>query len=130
MYIAALHLRKGLLMFRQRLYLLAGILLILTASMTYATPAAAVSTAHAAPATAASRHGCVPQRHIDRWNNPAQLEAQGFNRELFGSQASMRFRGDFLALDVDSDPNSATYTASRITEIDSAQPIEARIKCW
>jgi hypothetical protein len=117
-------------MFRQRLYLLVGILIILAAGMTHATPAAAVSTTRTAPAAAASRHGCVSHRHIDRWNNPMQLEAQGFNRDLFGDQASMRFRGDFLALDIASDPSRSTYTASRITEIDSAQPVEERVKCW
>jgi hypothetical protein len=117
-------------MFRQRLYLLVGILIILAAGMTQITPAAAASTTHAVPAAAASRNGCVSHRHIDRWNNPAQLRAHGFRRELFGDQASMRFRGDFLALDVASDPSSSTYTASRITEIDSAQPIDARVKCW
>jgi hypothetical protein len=121
-------------MFRQRLYLLVGILLILTAGIAQVTSAAAANLAQAtpaaAPAVAASRHDCVSHRHIDHWNNPAQLRAQGFNRDLFGDQASMRFRGDFLALDIASDPNRSTYTASRITEVNSAQPIEARVKCW
>jgi hypothetical protein len=121
-------------MFRQRLYSLVGILMVLAVGLTFVTPAAAASTyisaTHAAPAAAASTHGCEPHRHIDRWNNAAQLEAHGFHRDLFGDQASMRFRGDFLALDVASDPNSSTYTASRITEVDSAQPIDARVKCW
>jgi hypothetical protein len=130
MHIAALHLRKEFPMFRQRLYVLAGMLLILAAGMTHITPAAAIGATQAAPAAVASRQNCVSHRHIDRWNNAAQLEAQGFNRELFGDQGSMRFRGEFLALDVASDPNSSTYTASRITEVDSAQPVEARVKCW
>jgi hypothetical protein len=117
-------------MFRQRLYVLVGIFIILAASMAQATSAAAAGMTHAAPAAAASRYGCVPHRHIDRWNNAAQLRAQGFRRDLFGDQASMRFRGDFLALDIASDPSSSTYTASRITEVDSSQPIEARVKCW
>lgn len=117
-------------MSRQRLCLPVAALTILVIGMTQAAPAAAAHMTQANPAPVLSQHGCLPHRHIDRWNNPAQLRAQGFHRDLFGDQASMRFRGDILALDLASDPDDATYIASRITEIDSSQPIEARVKCW
>lgn len=117
-----------------RLRPLAGILTLLAIGIIGATTAAAApaqrSTIHATPSAAASPAGCVAHRQMDNWNNPAQLEAHGFHRDLFSDQASMSFDGDFLSLDVAADPNRSTYAASRITEIESAQPIDARVKCW
>jgi hypothetical protein len=94
---------------------------------TMATPAAA------APA-ATNSAGCVPFKHLTPFASPAQLEAAGFRSEIIGPQASLAFEpdeaGGHLALDVASDPQSSTYTAARITEVDSQLPIDQRVKCW
>jgi hypothetical protein len=106
---------------------LAGLLALLVATMMFALPAQAAPL----PQTSSAGRGnsCVPHRHIDNWSNQQSVEARGFNFDLVGDQASAAF-GRALALDLASDTTNAEYTASRITEIDTWQPIAERVKCW
>lgn len=92
--------------------------------------------AQAAPAPitqpAASYHNtqrCVPHKEITTWSNRRALEARGFHFDLVGSQATALFGHD-LTLALAPNPGSSAYTASRITEIVSQQPIAQRVKCW
>ena len=77
---------------------------------------------------------CPTSRNIENWHSTDQLERKGFNVELFGNQASLGFQRDhghqYAALDLAANPTSASYTASRISEIDGTLPIAQRIKCW
>lgn len=103
---------------------------LLTAGLAFATPG------QAAPQAAPAQHGdsCPASRNIDTWRSAEQLERQGFHVELFGDQASLDFERALLrryaALDLSADPTSATYTASRVSEIDGTLPIAERVKCW
>src|SRR5689334_5114831 len=72
---------------------------------------------------------CLDRKLIPYWGSRSLIEAQGFNFDIIGDQASVKFNRN-LSLDLASNPNSPTYTASRMTEIDSAKPIAERVKCW
>jgi hypothetical protein len=72
---------------------------------------------------------CLERKFIPFWGSRNFIEAQGFNFDIVGEQASVSF-GRNLSLDIASNPLSAAYTASRMTEIDSQQPIADRVKCW
>jgi hypothetical protein len=93
----------------------------------------AVAPIQAAPA-ATFGHGhnanqCLDRKFIPFWGSRRFIEAQGFNFDIIGEQASVKFRNN-LSLDLASNPASAAYTASRMTEIDDQQPIADRVKCW
>ncbi len=106
---------------------LATLLAILTLSML------AVAPTQAAPADN-NRHQfnssqCRNHKFIPFWGSRSFIEAQGFNFDIVGDQASAKFRNN-LSLDLASNPASSEYTASRITEIDTWVPIADRVKCW
>ncbi len=89
------------------------------------------------PAQAATEGGivCVRHKHVENWNNFAEVEAHGFFINQIGEQSSLGFGVDdsykFLSLDLDVTPNFAgEYIASRITEIDDTFPVDQRVKCW
>lgn len=91
---------------------------------------------HAAPRPTPAQPdtSCPSSKNIDNWRNTEELERKGFNVELFGEQASLDFERDhgrrYAALDLAANPNSAAYTASRVSEIDGTLPIAERTKCW
>jgi hypothetical protein len=93
----------------------------------------AVAPTQAAPAAYKNfRHNpnqCLDRKFIPFWGSRNFIEAQGFNFDIVGDQASVMFRNN-LSLDLASNPLSSAYTASRITEIDSSMPIADRVKCW
>ncbi|HKF94248.1 MAG TPA: hypothetical protein VKB96_06540, partial [Gammaproteobacteria bacterium] len=92
----------------------------------------AVAPTQAAPVATSTHHNvdqCLDRKLIPFWGSRDFIEAQGFNFDIVGDQASAKFRRN-LSLDVASKPTSAAYTASRMTEIDSEKPIADRVKCW
>jgi hypothetical protein len=107
-----------------RLMLLLAILILsmLAVAPTQAAPAANNEHQH-------NTTQCVDRKLIPFWGSRSLIEAQGFNFDIIGDQASVKFRRA-LSLDVASNPLSSAYTASRMTEIDSAMPIADRVKCW
>jgi hypothetical protein len=72
---------------------------------------------------------CPDRKFIPFWGSRRFIEAQGFNFDIIGDQASVKFR-NHLSLDLASNPASSAYTASRMTEIEDGQPIADRVKCW
>src|SRR5215213_1052338 len=93
----------------------------------------AVAPTQAAPA-ASNGHPHNPAQCLDRkfipfWGSRSFIEAQGFNFDIAGDQASVKFRNN-LSLDLASDSTNSEYTASRMTEIDTWKPIADRVKCW
>src|SRR5580765_4696775 len=72
---------------------------------------------------------CLDRKFISSWGSRNFIEAQGFNFDIVGDQASAMFR-NYLSLDLASNPASSDYTASRITEIETEKPIAERVKCW
>ncbi len=72
---------------------------------------------------------CLDHKFIPFWGSRNFIEAQGFNFDIVGDQASVTF-GNYLSLDLASDPASSEYTASRMTEIETEKPIAERVKCW
>jgi hypothetical protein len=107
-----------------RLVLLLAILILsaLVVAPTQAAPAATFGHQQNA-------NQCLDRKFIPFWNSRRLIEAQGFNFDLIGDQASVKFRNN-LSLDLASDLSSSAYTASRMTEIDDTQPIAQRVKCW
>jgi hypothetical protein len=105
------------------------LLILLVTSLAFVVPVGAAPVAQAAPVASAAGAQCLPHKRIDYWGSRRAIEARGFNFDLIGDQASATFQRD-LELDLASDPNNAAYTASRITEIDTWQPIAQRVKCW
>lgn len=107
-----------------RLVLLIAILILsmLAISPTQAAPAATTNNRHNA-------NQCVERKFIPFWGSRSLIEAQGFNFDIEGDQASVKFRNN-LSLDLASNLTSSDYTASRMTEIDSEKPIADRVKCW
>ncbi|HET9221309.1 MAG TPA: hypothetical protein VFO07_02340 [Roseiflexaceae bacterium] len=99
---------------------------------------AGLNTTEPAGATGAAmrdnHRACVHHKKVQHWVDERQIERIGFYRDVFGSQASLAIAGQppqsYLALRVAADPNSSTYTASRITETESQLPIAERTKCW
>jgi hypothetical protein len=81
-----------------------------------------------APVEAAA-NACPTSRHIENWNNEAQLAAQGFYIEQFSPSASYSFQDGNLSLDL-APTGDPSYAATRITEIDVTAPVAQRIKCW
>jgi hypothetical protein len=71
----------------------------------------------------------IGRKFISLWENRELVEAQGFNFDIVGDQADVRFQRN-LALDLASDPTNSAYTASRMTEIDTWKPITERVKYW
>jgi hypothetical protein len=102
--------------------LLMGILLALPAQAAPAPIAQATTSEH-------NTERCAPHKEITTWSNRRALEARGFHFDLVGAQASAQFGRD-LGLRLAPNPASSAYTASRITEIVSQQPIAQRVKCW
>jgi hypothetical protein len=107
-----------------RLILLLAILIVsmLAVAPTQAAPAANNSHQHHA-------NQCLDHKFIPYWGSRGFIEAQGFDFDIVGDQASAKLRNN-LSLDLASDPTSSAYTASRLTEIDSSLPIADRVKCW
>jgi len=107
-----------------RLVLLLALLLL---SMLVAAPT------EAAPAVYQGSHngnpGCLDHKLIPFWGSRNFIEAQGFNFDIVGDQASVKFQRN-LSLDLSSNQASSAYTASRMTEIDTWKPIDERVKCW
>jgi hypothetical protein len=93
----------------------------------------AVTPTQAAPAaTSGYQHRanqCLDHKLIPFWGSRNFIEAQGFNFDIVGAQANAKFRNN-LSLDLASNPSSSDYTASRMTEIDTWEPIADRVKCW
>ncbi len=96
----------------------------------------AVAPTQAAPATYNSlphtSNQCLDHKFIPFWGSRQFIEAQGFNFDIEGAQASAKFRAN-LSLDVTNNPAHPEfhhYIASRMTEIDTAKPIADRVKCW
>lgn len=117
---------------RRRPYLIALCLLILLgAAGNAAAHPAQLGTTAALPKKA---NACVQHRHIDRWSSTDQLAGAGFNIDMIGSQASLTVQGagrdSYLSFDLASNPSSTLPVASRITEIESDLPIDARVRCW
>jgi len=102
--------------------LLLGILLTLPAQAAPAPIARLTSAYH-------NTERCVPHKEVANWYNRSALEARGFHFDLVGAQAAAQFGHD-LTLEVAPNSGSSAYTASRITEIASQQPIAQRVKCW
>jgi hypothetical protein len=109
-------------------YRLTGLIAMALLSMTIVLPAQAAPAMDATPARS-KQDRCLPKKRIDQWSNRRNIEARGFNFDLVGAQANATFSRN-LSLDLSSDPASAAYTASRITEIDTWLPIDQRVKCW
>jgi len=107
-----------------RLVLLLAILILsmLAVAPTQAAPAATNSSHHNA-------NQCLERKFIPFWGSRSFIEAQGFNFDIVGDQASAKFRNN-LSLDLASNPASAAYTASRMTEIETEKPVAERVKCW
>jgi hypothetical protein len=95
---------------------------MLVAAPTQAAPAANRAYDHSSP-------GCMDRKLIPFWGSRSLIEAQGFNFDIVGDQASVKFQRN-LALDLASDSTDSTYTASRMTEIDTWKPVADRVKCW
>ena len=93
----------------------------------------AVAPTQAAPAANNGHHHnpnpCLDHKLIPFWGSRDFIEAQGFNFDIVGDQASVKFRNN-LSLDLASNPASSDYSASRMTEIDTWVPIGERVKCW
>jgi hypothetical protein len=93
----------------------------------------AVAPTQAAPAATNAYHHnanqCRERKLIPFWGSRNFIEAQGFNFDIVGNQSSVKF-GRNLSLDLASNPASSAFTASRMTEIESGQPIADRVKCW
>jgi hypothetical protein len=107
-----------------RLVLMLAILILsmLAVAPTQAAPAATTSYQH-------SPNQCLDRKFIPFWGSRSFIEAQGFNFDIVGDQASVKFRSH-LSLDLASHPTNSDYTASRMTEIDTWKPIADRVKCW
>jgi hypothetical protein len=107
-----------------RLALLLAILILsmLAVAPTQAAPAADNGHQH-------NTNQCLDHKFIPFWGSRNFIEAQGFNFDIVGDQASVKFRNN-LSLDLASNPASSEYTASRMTEIDTWAPIADRVKCW
>ena len=107
-----------------RLVLLLAILILsmLAVAPTQAAPAANNDHQH-------NTNQCVDRKLIPFWGSRDFIEAQGFNFDIVGDQASVKFSRN-LSLDLASNPASAAYTASRMTEIETEKPIADRVKCW
>jgi hypothetical protein len=92
-----------------------------------------VAPTQAAPATNSSHsHNtaqCLDRKIIPFWGSRSFIESQGFNFDIVGDQASVKF-GNNMSLDLASNPANSEYTASRMTEIDTWAPIADRVKCW
>ncbi|HEU5099879.1 MAG TPA: hypothetical protein VFU22_12700 [Roseiflexaceae bacterium] len=102
-------------------------LVILILSMLAVAPTQA-----APPANNGRQHNtnqCLNRKLIPFWGSRSFIEAQGFNFDIIGEQASVKFSNN-LSLDLASNPANSGYTASRMTEIDDQQPIADRVKCW
>jgi hypothetical protein len=72
---------------------------------------------------------CRDHKLVADWHSRRAIEAKGFNFDIIGDQARVDF-GRTMSLSLASDPSSSTYTASRMTEVDSNAPIDERVKCW
>jgi len=107
-----------------RLVLLLAILILsmLAVAPTQAAPAASNGHSH-------NPSQCLDRKFIPFWGSRNFIEAQGFNFDIVGDQASVKFRNN-LSLDLASNPETSDYTASRMTEIDTWEPIADRVKCW
>jgi hypothetical protein len=107
-----------------RLVLLLAILILsmLAVAPTQAAPVANNGNPH-------NPNQCLDHKFIPFWGSRSLIEAQGFNFDIVGDQASVKFRNN-LSLDLASNPGSSDYTASRMTEIDTWVPIADRVKCW
>src|SRR5262245_39128632 len=103
------------------------LLAILLFSMLVAAPT------QAAPAMYLGNHeltpNCLDRKLIPFWGSRDFIEAQGFNFDIVGPQASVTLQRN-LSLDLASNPVNTAYTASRMTEIDTWKPIAERTKCW
>lgn len=73
---------------------------------------------------------CPRTLNLTSWRSEDQLLRKGFFIERYGNAAKLNFRGNALGLSLKTDPSVTTYTASRITEIDSRLPILERKRCW
>jgi hypothetical protein len=112
-----------------RLMLLLAILIL---SMLAVAPTQAAPTQVALAANNGHQHNtnqCLDHKLIPFWGSRNLIEAQGFNFDIVGDQASVKFR-NHLSLDLASNPTNSEYTASRMTEIDTWKPIAQRVKCW
>ena len=69
---------------------------------------------------------CRDHKQIEDWHSRRAIEAKGFNFDIIGGQARVDF-GRTMSLSLASDPSSSTYTASRMTEVDSNAPIDERV---
>jgi len=107
-----------------RLVLLLAILIL---SMLAVAPTQAAPTANNDNNQHANQ--CLDRKLIPFWGSRNFIEAQGFNFDIVGDQASAKFRAN-LSLDLASNPTNSAYTASRMTEIDTWKPIAERVKCW
>lgn len=107
-----------------RLILLLGILIL---SMLAVAPTQAAPAANNGNRPNANQ--CLDRKFIPFWGSRNFIEAQGFNFDIVGDQASAKFRNN-LSLDLASDPTNSEYIASRMTEIDTWKPIAERVKCW
>jgi len=107
-----------------RLVILLAVLILsmLAVAPTQAAPAANNDHPH-------NPNQCLDHKFIPFWGSRDFIEAQGFNFDIVGDQASVKFRNN-LSLDLASNPASSEYTASRMTEIDTWAPIADRVKCW
>jgi hypothetical protein len=98
------------------------ILSMLAVAPTQAAPAATRGHSH-------NPNPCRDRKFIPFWGSRSFIEAQGFNFDIVGDQASVKFRNN-LSLDLASNPAISDYTASRMTEIETEKPIAERVKCW
>src|SRR4051812_10344972 len=103
------------------------ILSLLAVAPTQAAPTLAAPTANNGHQH--TNNPCLDRKFIPFWGSRNFIEAQGFNFDIVGDQASVKFRNN-LSLDLASNPASEEYTASRMTEIDTWVPIADRVKCW
>jgi hypothetical protein len=106
----------------------------LVASVLLIAPAQAAPSAPASVFSSKPSAQCVQRKNITNWQNLRQVNKQGFNADVVGSQASMTFNRNqgqgVLSLDLAANPTNTEYTASRITEVNSSAPISERVKCW
>ena len=79
------------------------------------------------PAYAAANQ-CRLHVSVERWNNQSQIEAQGFNFFVEDSGSST-FAGEYLRLGIAPDLDG-DYSSGRIHEVDTAAPVDERVKCW
>lgn len=107
---------------RQVAALLASFCLVLL----LATPAQATRQVLSPPP---QRPECQSHKQLTDWHNLQAITNRGINFDIIGDHASADF-GRTLKLNLGSNPASSTYTASRITDIDTGYPIAQRVKCW